>query len=36
MAERLPQAVYKEYAGKDHFTMWDHIEEILDDMLSDR
>jgi pimeloyl-ACP methyl ester carboxylesterase len=31
MAERLPGAVYKEYAGKTHLTIWD--EEGLEDML---
>jgi pimeloyl-ACP methyl ester carboxylesterase len=35
MAERLPQAIYKEYPGKSHFTVWDHVEEVLNDMLSD-
>lgn len=35
MAARLRDAVYKEYPGKTHFTMWDHIEEILTDMLQD-
>ncbi|RDW90941.1 hypothetical protein BP5796_02106 [Coleophoma crateriformis] len=35
MATRLPNAVLKEYEGKSHFTMWDHIEEILTDMLQD-
>jgi pimeloyl-ACP methyl ester carboxylesterase len=35
MATRLPNAVLKEYEGKSHFTMWDHIEEILTEMLQD-
>ena len=35
MARRLPNALLKEYGGKSHFTMWDHIEEILTDMLQD-
>lgn len=35
MAARLPNAVLKEYEGKSHFTMWDHIEEVLADMLQD-
>lgn len=33
MAGRLPGAVYKEYRGKSHFTIWS--EEILEDMLRD-
>lgn len=35
LAARLPNAVYNEFPGKSHFTMWDHIEEILTDMLED-
>ena len=35
MAARLSGAVLKEYEGKSHFTMWDHIEEILTDMMKD-
>lgn len=35
MAARLPKAVLKEYDGKSHFTMWEHIEEILTDLLQD-
>jgi pimeloyl-ACP methyl ester carboxylesterase len=35
MAARLPQAVYKEYEGKSHFTMWNELEEMLGDMLRD-
>ena len=33
MAERLPEAVYREFSGKSHFTIWD--EEGLDSMLRD-
>ncbi|CAO2654633.1 Nn.00g113660.m01.CDS01 [Neocucurbitaria sp. VM-36] len=33
MADRLPDAVYKEYPGKSHFTIWN--EEILEEMLRD-
>ncbi|KAH7351204.1 Alpha/Beta hydrolase protein [Rhexocercosporidium sp. MPI-PUGE-AT-0058] len=33
MAARLPNSVLKEYDGKTHFTMWDHVEEMLLDML---
>lgn len=36
MAARLSQPLYKEYAGKSHFTVWDNVEEILEDMLSDK
>lgn len=36
MSQRLPQAVYKEYAGKSHFSMWDNIDEVLKDMLEDK
>ncbi|RDL36549.1 Uncharacterized protein BP5553_05901 [Venustampulla echinocandica] len=35
MAARLSNAVLKEYEGKSHYTMWDHIEEMLGDMLQD-
>ena len=35
MSKRLPNAVLKEYEGKSHFTMWDHSEEMLTDMLQD-
>jgi len=35
MAARLPNAVLKEYEGKSHFTIWDHIEEMLTDVLQD-
>jgi pimeloyl-ACP methyl ester carboxylesterase len=35
MSARLPQAIYREYPGKSHFTMWDHAEDVLSDMLSD-
>jgi pimeloyl-ACP methyl ester carboxylesterase len=35
MATRLPNVVLKEYKGKSHFTIWDHIEEILTEMLQD-
>jgi pimeloyl-ACP methyl ester carboxylesterase len=35
MADRLPGAVYKEYEGRSHFTMWENIEEILTDMRRD-
>ncbi|KPI40398.1 uncharacterized protein AB675_7717 [Cyphellophora attinorum] len=34
LAARLEASVYKEYPGKSHFTMWQHIEEILSDLLS--
>jgi pimeloyl-ACP methyl ester carboxylesterase len=34
LAARLEGSVYKEYPGKSHFTMWQHIEEILQDLLS--
>jgi pimeloyl-ACP methyl ester carboxylesterase len=33
MADRLPGAVYKEYKGKSHITIWD--EETLEEMLRD-
>lgn len=36
MAARLPNAVLKEYEGKSHFTMWDHLEEMLTQMLQDK
>ena len=35
MAARLPNAVLKEYEGKSHFTMWDHLEEMLLDMMQE-
>lgn len=35
MAARLPDAVLTEYEGKSHFTMWDHVEEMLAEMLQD-
>lgn len=35
MAARLPNAVLKEYEGKSHFTMWDHSEEMLLDMMKE-
>ncbi|KAF2154265.1 alpha/beta-hydrolase [Myriangium duriaei CBS 260.36] len=35
MAERLQHAVFKEYPGKSHFTMWDCLEDMLSDMLQD-
>ncbi|KIM94420.1 hypothetical protein OIDMADRAFT_136295 [Oidiodendron maius Zn] len=35
MAARLPNAVLKVYEGKNHFTIWDHIEEMLTEMLQD-
>lgn len=33
MASRLEGSVYKEYPKKSHFTMWQHIEEVLEDLL---
>lgn len=33
MAARLPGSVYKEYPGKSHFTMWQHSEEMLTELL---
>lgn len=35
MAARLPSAIYKEFPGKSHFIAWDHVEEVLNDMLED-
>lgn len=35
MADRIPGATIAVFPEKSHFTVWDHLEEVLESMLKD-